>query len=272
MIKGIIKETGNYYQCKECKLVYKDKNWAEKCEEWCKKNRSCNLEITKHATNIKMIKMLKKNSKNLDKETKTVRKRYDRLSRFYDWLEKGIEKKHFAKWRKNMFKGLRGKILEIGVGTGKNLPYYRKEAYVIGIELSARMLKKAREKLKKLRNKNIKLMQMDAQKLRFRDNSFDYVVCTFVLCSVPDPVKTLKEMGRVCKKNGNIVMIEHVLSDNMFIAFFLHIHNPITRTLFGFNVNRKTSENIKKAGLKIKNEENLGFFDVFRKIEIINTK
>jgi len=87
------------------------------------------------------------------------------------------------------------------------------------------------------------------------------------LCSVPDPVKALKEMKRVCKKNGKIIMIEHMLSKHKLIAFFEHLHNPITRFLFGFNVNRKTDENVKKAGLKIKKIQNMAFFDVFRKIE-----
>ena len=118
-----------------------------------------------------------------------------------------------------------------------------------------------------LSNKNIRLMEMDAQNLKFKDNSFDYIICTFVLCSVPDPVKTLKEMKRVVKPNGKILMIEHMLSKNKLIAFYEHIHNPITRFLFGFNVNRKTDENVEKAGLKIRKMQNMALFDVFRKIE-----
>ena len=110
-------------------------------------------------------------------------------------------------------------------------------------------------------------MEMDAQNLKFKDNSFDYIICTFVLCSVPDPVKTLKEMKRVVKPNGKILMIEHMLSKNKLIAFYEHIHNPITRFLFGFNVNRKTDENVEKAGLKIRKMQNMALFDVFRKIE-----
>lgn len=205
----------------------------------------------------------------LDEKTKTVQKKYDRFSRFYDSLEGIFEKNIFGKWRKDLVGNLKGKILEVGVGTGKNLHYYNKNARVIGIDVSSKMLEKAKIKLNKLKNKNINLLQMDAQKLEFKDNSFDYAVCTFVLCSVPDPVIALNEMKRVVKKNGKILMIEHVLSDYKIIAFFEHLHNPITRSLFGFNVNRNTIENIKKAGLKPCRVSNMAFFDVFKKI-IIN--
>jgi len=112
---------------------------------------------------------------------------------------------------------------------------------------------------------------MDAKNLKFKNNSFDYIICTFVLCSVPDPIKVVKEMKRVLKNNGKILMLEHTKSDYFIIKVFQHIHNPITKTLFGFNVNRDTIENIKKAGLK-PIYKNIAFFDVFKKIEIINKK
>jgi demethylmenaquinone methyltransferase/2-methoxy-6-polyprenyl-1,4-benzoquinol methylase len=120
-------------------------------------------------------------------------------------------------------------------------------------------------------NKNITLLEMDAQKLKFKDSSFDYIVNTFVLCSVPDPVRVVKEMKRVLKKNGKILMLEHTKSKHFVIKVFQYIHNPITKALFGFNVNRDTIENIKKAGLKPK-YNNLAFFDVFKKIEVKNGK
>ncbi len=208
----------------------------------------------------------------LDKQTKIVQKRYNRFSKFYDLLEGSMERNKFSEWRKELLGNIKGKILEIGVGTGKNLSYYNRDAKVIGIDLSPKMLEKAKIRLTKLNNPNLSLMQMDGQKLEFKDKSFDYIVCTFVLCSVPDPIKVLKEMKRVCKNNGQILMLEHMLSEYKLIAFFEHLHNPITRTLFGFNMNRKTIDNIKKAGLNPDKITNLAFFDVFRKIEIKNNK
>ncbi len=199
--------------------------------------------------------------------TEKTKKRYNRFSYIYDLVEIPMENSLFKKWRTDLINPLKGNILEIGVGTGKNLSYYNKEAKVIGIDLSPGMLSKAEERLKQLNRKNIKLMEMDAQNLKFKDNSFDYVICTFVLCSIPDPIKALEEMKRVVKPNGKILMIEHMLSKNKLIAFYENIHNPITRFLFGFNVNRKTDENVIKAGLKIIKMKNMAFFDVFRKIE-----
>ncbi len=222
--------------------------------------------LTKRLPN-KPLRKVSKTEKKMDEKTEKIIKKYNRFSYIYDVFEKPMESAMFNRWRSGLISPLKGKILEIGVGTGKNLSYYNKEAKVIGIDLSPGMLSKAEERLKQNKNKNIKLIEMDAQNLKFKDNSFDYVICTFVLCSVPDPVKALKEMKRVCKKNGKIIMIEHMLSKHKLIAFFEHLHNPITRFLFGFNVNRKTDENVKKAGLKIKKIQNMAFFDVFRKIE-----
>ena len=126
------------------------------------------------------------------------------------------------------------------------------------------MMEKAQIKARDL-DINITFHNMDAQNLNFKDNSFDVVIDTFVLCSVPDPVKALKEMKRVLKKDGKIIIIEHILSKHKIIALWQHLHNPITKRLLGFNVNRDTKANIEKAGLKIINDEKLALFDIFRK-------
>ncbi len=203
----------------------------------------------------------------MDNVTKKTKKKYDRFAKFYDLFEGGMEKKKFSCWRKQILGNLKGNILEIGVGTGKNLKYYNQNAKVVGIDLSPKMLAKAKDKLKILRNKNIKLEEADAQKLKFKDNSFDYVVCTFVLCSVPDPVKALKEMKRVVKKKGKILMLEHTKSDYFIIKVFQYIHNPLSKALLGVNINRDTLGNIRKVGLEPKYKD-LAFFDVFKKIEV----
>jgi len=118
----------------------------------------------------------------MNKQTKIIRKKYDRFSKFYDFFERSIEGKKFGIWRRKLLGNLKGNILEVGVGTGKNLKYYNPYAKVIGIDLSPKMLDKAREKLEIINNPNIRLLEMDAQTLDFPDNKFDYVVNTFVLC------------------------------------------------------------------------------------------
>ena len=196
-------------------------------------------------------------------EAKAVEKKYNRFSVVYDALEWPVEKLLFGKWRKKVISAAKGNILEVGVGTGKNLPYYSKNAKVTGIDISKGMLAKAIKKSKNLKI-NCSLLLMNAENTKFSNNSFDTVLCTFILCSVPNPVKTLKEMRRVCKLNGRIIMIEHVLSKNRLIALWQRIHNPITRWLVGVNISRDTAENIRKAGLKIVKEENLAVKDVFK--------
>jgi ubiquinone/menaquinone biosynthesis C-methylase UbiE len=203
--------------------------------------------------------MMKEQGSELEK----VRKRYDRFSSFYDISESVIEKGLFGKWRSRTISGLEGRILEVGVGTGKNLPYYSEKVNLSAIDISPGMLRKARKKAEKL-NMKADLRLMDAQNLQFEDEIFDYVISTFVLCSVPYPVKALREMTRVLKPEGKIITLDHVLSKNRIIAMWEEIHNPVTVRLFGFNVNRDTKGNMKKAGLKIY-DENSAFFDVFKR-------
>ncbi len=186
--------------------------------------------------------------------------KYNLYSLFYNILEFPLEKLLFSKWRKIYIPNLKGKVLEIGVGTGKNLKYYSNNVELTAIDINQGMLNKAIKESKR----NYKLLQMDAQDLKFKENTFDYVLCTFVLCSVPNPVKTLKEMKRVLKPKGEIIMLEHVLSKNKLIRLYQDIHNPFTKFLFSCNVNRNTIENIKKANLKIKTEKNLALKDVFK--------
>ncbi len=190
--------------------------------------------------------------------------KYNRLARFYDLHSKIAEKIWFKRWRKRFILPLKGRILEVGIGTGKNLDFYGKGAKVIGIDFSEKMLQIAKEKLVKSGKKNILLKQMDAENLKFKDNSFDYVVTTCVFCSVPDPIKGLKEIRRVLKPTGRLIMIEHVLSKNPIIALIEHINNPLTKFFMGVNINRNTRQNITQAGMKIAEDRNLALFDVFR--------
>lgn len=195
--------------------------------------------------------------------TEKVRKRYDRVSLLYDFFELMIEKTLFSKWRNIALGGLKGKVLEVGIGTGKNLKYYSEDVELTGIDISPKMLAKAVKKKEKL-GIRADLKLMDAQQMKFDDDIFDFVVVTFVLCSVPDPIKALHEIGRVLKKDGKLIALEHVLSKNPIIAFWERIHNPVTSRLFGFNVNRDTKYNIEKSGFTVITDKELAVRDVFR--------
>src|SRR3989338_4759778 len=101
--------------------------------------------------------------------------KYNRIARVYDAHSRLAEKLWFGKWRGKYFSPLTGNILEVGMGTGKNIRYYNQGARVVGIDFSENMLEKAREKLVKSGKKNIILKRMDVENLEFKDNSFDYV-------------------------------------------------------------------------------------------------
>jgi len=206
----------------------------------------------------------------MDKNTEKIRKRYDRFSLIYDLVEQPMEFMSLSRWRIEAINELQGKVLEVGVGTGKNLEYYPDDLNVTGIDFSSKMLDKARKKANSL-NKNITLIEMDAQNMTFNDNTFDSVYTSCVFCSVPDPIKGLKEIRRVCKNNGKIIMIEHVRSEKKIIGTLMDIFNPIIVNTYGANINRKTVESIKDIGFTDINVENL-WKDIVKKIVIINKK
>ncbi len=201
----------------------------------------------------------------MNKETREEKRKYDTYSVFYNIVEWPMEFFMSRRWRKRIISKLEGNILEVGVGTGKNLRYYTDKAKVTGIDLSSGMLSKAKKEAARL-GKDFNLLQMDAQDLKFKAKSFDYVVCTFILCSVPEPAKAIREMSRVCKPNGKIVMLEHVLSNIWTVKLFQRIVSPITKYFFGFSLVRDTPKTIRDVGLKIIYEKNLAVHDMFKEI------
>jgi ubiquinone/menaquinone biosynthesis C-methylase UbiE len=176
-------------------------------------------------------------------------------------MELPLEFLKYRHWRKKIFQKIRGKhVLEVGVGTGKNLKYYGLKRWTVTIDVSEGMLSKAKPLAK---TKGISLVQMDAQQLAFKDNVFDTVLATFVFCSVPDPVQGLEEIKRVLKPDGQLLLIEHVLPGNPILRWIFNVLDPFTSSISGVHINRKTSENIRKAGFELKNEEDL-FFSIFK--------
>jgi ubiquinone/menaquinone biosynthesis C-methylase UbiE len=195
-----------------------------------------------------------------------TKKRYDRLARFYDVLEAPVERLRFAAWRTKLRDRITGeRALEVGVGTGKNLPYYPRDVKMTAIDLSPRMLERAQEKASAL-GLEVDLGEMDVQNLAFPDRCFDTVFATFVFCSVPDPVMGLQELRRVCKTDGRLLLLEHMRPGNAPLGFLFDILNPMVVRMMGANINRRTMENIQKAGWKIRSEERLSS-DIVRWIE-----
>lgn len=177
-----------------------------------------------------------------------TKQHYNRNAALYDKLLAPVDGT-LSKWRKRLLKDVRGKTLEIGVGTGKNMEHYPKGVSLTGIDSSENMLKYARKRANG-HNHIDDLLMMDAENLIFSDNTFDTVVSSCVFCSVHNPVKAFEEIKRVCKSNGNIYLLEHVRSNKKIVGKIMDILNPISYTLYGDNINRRTYDNLIKAGFE----------------------
>ncbi|HYJ94280.1 MAG TPA: methyltransferase domain-containing protein, partial [Vicinamibacterales bacterium] len=119
-------------------------------------------------------------------------------------------------------------ILEVGVGTGINLSLYPKTTEVTGIDLSSKMLAKAQSRIDEKKLAHCQLMEMDATKMKFADNSYDVVYAPYVISVVPDPVKVVGEMRRVCRPGGKIIVLNHFRSPNPLLARVERAISPFT--------------------------------------------
>lgn len=200
------------------------------------------------------------------KATETARGRYDRNACFYDLMESPIERLRFRKWRELQWSKVAGSsILEVGVGTVKNFAYYPPGAEVTAVDFSERMLQQARRRGRK-HNVSVCLRQMDVQDLEFEDSIFDAVVASFVFCSVPDAVRGLTEVKRVCKQGGRVVLLEHVLSANFILGWLMNLANPLAVRMGCENINRRTVDNVTRSGLTLEQVTDLGA-GIFKLIE-----
>jgi len=145
---------------------------------------------------------------------------YDKIADQYEkkiWFDQHIL--GVARLRKKLLSKASGKILEVACGIGQNLPLFALNSEITAVDLSPKMLEVARENAAR-HNLNVNLVVMDAEKLEFPDGSFDTVVSTLSTCTFPDPIKALQEMKRVCRPNGQILLLEHGHSNLPWLANF----------------------------------------------------
>ena len=194
-----------------------------------------------------------------DEATSLTQKRYDRQAGLFDFWEAPIEALGFKRLRKRLWSEVHGaRILEVGVGTGKNLPYHPEGSRSVAVDLSPRMLRRAARKADRL-GRDVDLVLADAQRLPFRDGAFDAAAATFVFCSVPDPVLGLREVRRVVRQDGGLHLLEHVRSRNPIVGKLMDWTNPLWVRVSGANINRDTVGNVERAGFELEGVESRMF-------------
>ncbi len=202
----------------------------------------------------------------VDKQaTALARARYDRQAPSYDRRQgmlEGIQRP----WRKRLWGMVNGpRVLEVGVGTGLNMRYWPAHVEITAIDLAPRMLERAQARAAEL-GLVADLRVADAQALGFPDGSFDTAVATCVFCSVPDPVLGLRELCRVVRPGGEILLLEHMRPENSILGALTDLLTPLSVRLTGANLNRRTLDNIRAAGLKIGSVEDLAMAGMFKLI------
>ncbi len=165
----------------------------------------------------------------------------------YDALCALSERTGLGRWRRWLVEGARGRTLDLGCGTGRNLPLYRADVRVIGLDPAWAPLRRARR-----RAPGVPLVRASAEALPFRGGVFDTVVSGLVFCSVPDPHRGLAEVRRVLRPGGRLRMLEHVRSTKPWKARWQDRLQPLwTRVTGGCRPNRDTERTVEAAGFRI---------------------
>lgn len=188
-------------------------------------------------------------------QTELVRRRYDRAALTYDLTDLPM-RLISGRLRRELWSMAQGPdVLEVGVGTGANMRHWPPGVHVVGVDISPKMLARARRRAARM-GIEADLREMDAERLQFPDDSFDTVVTTFVFCSVPDPVQGLREIRRVLKRDGRALLLEHVRLDIPVVGTMMDLLNPVAVRMTGANINRRTVQNVERAGLTVEEVRN----------------
>jgi ubiquinone/menaquinone biosynthesis C-methylase UbiE len=187
-------------------------------------------------------------------ETERVRRLWDRAAPRYDKSMGFFERVLFQEGREWVCSKAEGDVLEIAVGTGRNFPFYPADIKLAGIEISHEMLDRARARAVEL-GLAVDLRLGDAQSLDFPDATFDTVVCTFSLCSIPDGREAVSEAHRVLRPGGRLLLIEHVRSPSLPIRAVQRLLDPLTVRFEGDHLLREPLEHLEAEAFEVERFE-----------------
>jgi ubiquinone/menaquinone biosynthesis C-methylase UbiE len=197
-------------------------------------------------------------------DTETQRK-WDAASRSLDFFAWG-EDRRLGPHKRRLFSKIHGATLMVAAGTGSDFKFFPPGQHIVTIDISPHMLERAAKKAVAYQG-DIELQVMDVCELPFADSSFDTIVTVCTFCSVPRPVVGLRELYRVLKPGGQLLMFEHVRSKIGPFGILLDLMTPLSRRL-GPDLNRDTVGNVQKAGFQLRREENV-YLDVVKIIEAV---
>ncbi|MBV8520704.1 MAG: class I SAM-dependent methyltransferase [Acetobacteraceae bacterium] len=178
--------------------------------------------------------------------------RYQRIARLYDILDAPFEYGRYRRIRPLLFNGLSGRILEAGIGTGRNVRFYPQDAWVVGIDLSPAMLARATLRVK-ASPCPVALINMDVTRLSFPDSCFDGAVATFLFCVLPEQLQVLalSELGRVVKTGGTIRLLEYVRPRRIIRRLIAKLWEPWIAWAYGASFDHQTEAHVAGAGLDL---------------------
>src|SRR5215510_14694091 len=195
-------------------------------------------------------------------DTETQRK-WDTESRTFDWFTFADDHR-LGPHKRRLFSKIRGTTLMVAAGTGNDFKFFPPGQDIVAIDISPKMLERAAQKVAAYQG-IIELRVMDVCELPFAEATFDTVVTVCTFCSVPRPVAGLRELYRVLKPGGQLLMFEHVRSKIGPFGILLDLMTPLSRR-FGPDLNRDTVGNVQKAGFRLRREENV-YLDIVKIIE-----
>src|SRR6266508_2294299 len=189
-----------------------------------------------------------------DRRAQRLRRYWDKHARTYDKQIAFWERRLFADGRQWVCAQATGEVLEVAIGTGRNLPYYPNDIRLTGIEFSPAMLELAHRQADQL-GRTVDLRLGDAQALDLPDNSFDTVVCTLSLCAIPDERRAVAEMRRVLRPGGRLLLLDHVVGSPWWVRAVQWLLELCTGPFQGEHMRRRPLLHVQAEGLEVERRE-----------------